>query len=372
MAQGKNQTPYYQQIADKLIKQLEEGTASWQKPWKPGEIRMPHNPVSGSKYRGSNALWLEMQGRGDPRWMTYKQAQSIGAQVVKGEKGTLIQYWKFTDQIPMRDKNGKVVTNADGSKKMVTIRLDRPKVFSAVVFNAGQVNGITPLEVVEPEWDRHERAETILNHSGVSIHHDQANGALYKLSTDSIHLPGREQFETADKYYATVLHELGHATGHPSRLDRGLSGAFGSETYAREELRAEIASLMIGDEVGIGHDPGQHAAYVKSWIKVLKEDPKEILRAARDAEAIMDHMVCLEKNINHESVRNAGHDKTNQQQTDEREENRLSKLAEEFATKKFSNEADRARFLEVVSERVHASQLKPRESAPEESLDLER
>ena len=373
MAQGKNQTPYYQQIAEKLIKQLEEGTAPWQKPWKPGEIRMPHNPVSGSKYCGSNALWLEMQGRSDPRWMTYKQAQSIGAQVVKGEKGTLIQYWKFTDQIPMRDKNGKGVTDADGNKKMVTIRLDRPKVFSAVVFNAGQVNGITPLEVVEPEWDRHERAEAILNNSGVSIYHDQVNGALYKMSADSIHLPGREQFETADKYYATALHELSHATGHPSRLDRELSGAFGSESCAREELRAEIASLMIGDEVGIGHDPGQHAAYVKSWIKVLKEDPKEILRAARDAEAIMDHLVVFEKNISHESVRDARHEKTNQQQTARKEDEPLIKQAEEFAARKFATEAERNHFLKLVSRRINASKLKTREnSRVEESLDLER
>lgn len=98
----KEKQPFYEQIADRLIKQLEEGTAPWQKPWEPGVSMMPQNPVSGSKYRGANALWLSMQGRSDPRWMTYKQAQGVNAQVQKGEKGTLVQYWKFQDSVPKK------------------------------------------------------------------------------------------------------------------------------------------------------------------------------------------------------------------------------------------------------------------------------
>lgn len=371
MHSGRNKTPYYQQIADKLIKQLEEGTAPWQIPWKPGELRMPHNPVSGAKYRGSNAIWLEMQGRSDPRWMTYKQAQSIGAQVMKGEKGTLIQYWKFTDQIPKRDQNGKVEIDANGKKKTVTIKLDRPRVFSAVVFNAAQIKGLEPLETKDPAWDRHERADAILNNAGVPIHHDQANRAFYRLTTDSIHLPGREQFETADRYYATALHEVGHSTGHPSRLDRDLSGSFGSEAYAREELRAEIASLMIGDEVGVGHDPGQHAAYVGSWIKVLKEDPKEILRAAKDAETIAEQVISLEKSISRESDQTSAIEKTGERQPGGGSEAELNfKLAKAFAAEKFPNENDRDRFLEQVSRRIDTQ--KTQERAQEESQDLER
>ncbi|WP_256562624.1 zincin-like metallopeptidase domain-containing protein, partial [Pseudomonas sp. HMSC066A08] len=114
-------------------------------------------------------------------------------------------------------------------------------------------------------------------------------------STDSITLPERNQFPTADNYYATALHELGHWTGHPSRLDRDLAHPFGSEGYAREELRAEIASLMLGERLEIGHDPGQHAAYVGSWIKALKEDPKEIFRAASDAERISGYVMDFEQ-----------------------------------------------------------------------------
>jgi antirestriction protein ArdC len=287
--------PYYKMIADRLIKQLEEGTAPWQKPWEPGLERLPHNPVSGTRYKGANALWLAMQGRSDPRWMTYKQAQKIGAQVQKGEKSVWVQYWKFTDQVPKKDEKGKILRDGKGRPITEEVVLDRPKVFSSRVFNAEQIKGLPPLEKKEPAWDRHERAERILAGSGAKILHDQADRAFYRPSTDSIHLPDHEQFKAADNYYATALHELGHWTGHGSRMGRDLSGGFGSESYAKEELRAEIASLMVGDELGTGHDPGQHAAYVKSWVKVLEEDPKEILRASRDAEKIMSLVMSYEK-----------------------------------------------------------------------------
>jgi antirestriction protein ArdC len=135
----------------------------------------------------------------------------------------------------------------------------------------------------------------VLEASGVEIRHDQADRAFYRPATDKTHLPPRDSFQSADSFYSTALHELGHASGHPSRLDRDLAHPFGSVGYAKEELRAEIASLMIGDQLGIGHDPGQHAAYVKSWVKVLKVDPKEILRASRDADKITAYVLGLEK-----------------------------------------------------------------------------
>ena len=287
--------PYYEQVANKLIEQLEAGAAPWQKPWEPGSIHLPHNPVSGTRYKGSNALWLEMQGRGDPRWMTYKQANGVGAQVRRGEKGTLVQYWKLTDQIAVKDERGKPLKDAEGNTVYRSVQLDKPKVFSAVVFNAEQIDGLPPLQIKTPDWDRHERAEAVLQASGVEIRHDQADRAFYRPATDRIHLPPRESFQGADTYYATALHELAHASGHPSRLDRDLAHPFGSVGYAKEELRAEIASLMVGDQLGIGHDPGQHAAYVQSWVQVLKEDPKEILRASRDADKIAGYVLALEK-----------------------------------------------------------------------------
>jgi len=234
-------------------------------------------------------MWLQMQNRGDPRWMTYKQAQSVEAQVRKGEKGILVQYWKLNDKVPVKDGRGKPLRDADGNRVYRTIQLERPRVFSASVFNAEQIDGLPPLEVKALDWDRHERAEATLKATGIEIRYDQANKAFYRPATDRIHLPPRDSFASADRFYSTALHEAAHGSGHSSRLDRDLAHPFGSEGYAKEELRAEIASLMIGDQLGIGHDPGQHAAYVKSWVKILTDEPKEILRAARDADKITDY-----------------------------------------------------------------------------------
>ncbi|WP_133408266.1 ArdC family protein [Parashewanella tropica] len=311
----KNKVPYHEQIANKLIEQLKQGTAPWQLPWKPGEPRMPHNPVSGTKYKGSNAIWLAMQGREDPRWMTFKQANSLDAKVMKGQHGTIVQYWKLFDKVDKTDSNGKKILGADGKPIKETIKLEKPRVFSAVVFNAAQIEGLPELKIKkEPDWQRHERAEKIINNLGVSVHHDQHDNAYYSPSSDSIHLPAKSQFETADRYLATIFHETAHSTGHSSRLDRDLSGRFGDESYAKEELRAEIASLMIGDELQIGHDFGQHAAYVGAWIQVLQDDPKEILRASRDAEKIQQFVMGLEyENISDKTVVSSDKKKTKPQ-----------------------------------------------------------
>lgn len=288
---------YAEQVAAKIIEQLEQGTAPWQKPWQPGELRLPYNPTTGKEYKGMNSLWLHAQGNSDPRWMTYNQAAGEGAQVRKGEKGSHIVYWKFSDEKKATDEQGKPIIDPEtGKQKTIQVQLERPRSFTAVVFNASQIDGLPPLEArpVGPEPERHALAETIMANSGAKIHHEAGDRAFYRPSTDSITLPERKQFDTADNYYATALHELGHWTGHPSRLDRDLSHPFGSEGYAREELRAEIASLMVGERLDIGHDPGQHAAYVGSWVKALKEDPKEIFRAASDAERIASYVMGFE------------------------------------------------------------------------------
>lgn len=289
---------YAEEVASRIIEQLEQGTAPWQKPWQAGELRLPYNPTTHKEYRGMNSLWLHAQGLTDPRWMTYNQAASEGAQVRKGSKGTAIVYWKFTEEHKATDEQGRPILDPEtGKPKTLTVSLERPRSFMAVVFNAEQIDGLPPLESkpLGSEPERHARAELILTHSGADIRHQSGDRAFYRPSTDQITLPERAQFSTADTYYATALHELGHWTGHPSRLDRDLSHPFGSEGYAREELRAEIASLMLGERLDISHDPGQHAAYVGSWIKVLKEDPKEIFRAAAEAERMTSYVLNFEQ-----------------------------------------------------------------------------
>lgn len=285
-------TEYVNEVARSIIEQLKAGTAPWMKPWQPGERFMPYNPTSGNEYRGMNAMWLlsqaEARGYSDARWMTYRQAQTHDAQVRKGEKGTVIQYWKWQGTEPVRDASGAPVLDEEGRPEMRIVRYERPRVWAAVVFNAEQIDGLAAAadRPVRREWERHKQAETILTNSHASIRHVRGDLAVYRLSEDRIVLPERAQFSTADRYYGTALHELGHWTGHPSRLARDIDHPFGSEAYAREELRAEIASLMLNEQLGIGHDPGQHVAYVGSWIRALQEDPREIFRAAAEAEKI--------------------------------------------------------------------------------------
>jgi putative DNA primase/helicase len=292
--------PFHEVVAEKLIEQLKAGTAPWQKPWQPGEPNslMPMNPTTGKRYKGINAIHLMAQGRDDSRWMTYKQAGAAGAQVRKGEKGTPVQYWKFSEEQDKLDDQGRPIRDANGEKVKQTVQLERPRVFFATVFNAEQIDGLPPQQIkpkAEQQWDAVERAEHILQASGARISHSAGDRAFYRPSTDSITLPEKSQFESADRYYATALHELGHWTGHPSRLDRDLAHPFGSEGYAKEELRAEISSMIVGDELGIGHDPEQHAAYVGSWIKALQDDPLEIFRASSDAEKIHDYVLAFEQ-----------------------------------------------------------------------------
>ncbi|HAT8603968.1 zincin-like metallopeptidase domain-containing protein [Legionella pneumophila] len=288
---------HHQMVANQIIESLKQGTAPWLKPWEPGigNGQIPFNPVTGKRYRGINALYLMLNQTGDNRWLTYKQAQSIDAQVRKGEKGTTVQYWKFVEEKVKKDETGKSILDEHGNPVKVQVNLERPKVFYAKVFHASQIENMPELVQKEQDWSLIERADNLLLNSGATIVHSEADRAFYRLSTDSIHLPPKAQFKSAAHYYATALHELGHWSGHSSRLNRDLSHPFGSEGYAKEELRAEIASILLGAELGIGHDPSQHTAYIKSWIRVLEDDPLEIFRASADAEKIVNHIFSLEQ-----------------------------------------------------------------------------
>ena len=285
-----------EEVASRLIEQLEKGTAPWQKPWS-GVISRPHNPLTASQYSGANWLFLqmaaEMQGFSDPRWMTFKQITDAGGHVKKGSRGVPCLYW--ADK--WLDKDGKPLSAKEVRELPPELRQRILIPCRFVVFNAEQTEGLNLPEWNAPEvtWNPNERAEKILKASNAVINHKFGNAAFYSPSTDSITLPERGQFAKASDYYDTALHELGHWTGHESRLNRDLSGRFGTPDYAKEELRAEIASMMLASEIGLPHNTQQHAAYVSSWIKVLKEDPAEIIRASADAQKITDFVKNLEQ-----------------------------------------------------------------------------
>ncbi len=282
---------YRKAVTERLIGMLESGTAPWQKPWDAGIAAMnrPHN-FNGRPYHGVNALMLWCtaidKGYEDPRWLTFKQVNKLGGHVNKGEKAQIVEYWQWE----------KEVENPETGEKE-KVPLEHPKVYRAAVFNADQCTGLPKLRRQAQKWSPVERAENIIAANGVPVTHNTDGSAFYSPGGDFICLPPRESFATVDAYYSTLLHEVGHSTGHPTRLNREFGGQFGSEGYAREELRAELASTFLCGELGIattGSDE-QHAAYVKSWVSALKNDYNEIFRAAADAEKICNYLYEREK-----------------------------------------------------------------------------
>jgi len=287
------------EVTDSIIKMLEGGVAPWQKPWE--GAAMPFNPTTERAYRGGNALHLLATGIGreyaDPRWMTYKQAADQGWQVRKGEKGTHIEFWEVKERSNEKDaapeQHGAESPAQEDGQRLIH------RVYT--VFNAKQIDGIpeyqakqhTPFEAIHA-------VERILSNSGARIEHDQLDNAFYNRRTDSIHLPPKDAFKDAPGYYGTALHELAHWTGHPSRLNRPTlsdSYRFGDLNYAKEELRAELASVFLAAELGIPNHPANHAAYVGSWIKALREDKNEIFRAAHEASTATDFVLSLDRDV---------------------------------------------------------------------------
>jgi antirestriction protein ArdC len=296
------QRQWEESVADRLIEQIREGTAPWQKPWNPkmGDDTA-RNAATGKAYKGINQLWLMSQGRNDPRWLTYKQAKDMGAQVRKGEKGVQVSYWKrFENKVKVKgvDKEGKnKESDPDQEEEENTRTRVRWQPFTSTVFNAEQIDGLPPYEPPEvetPTWEGHARADSIIANSGAEIRHKVGDRAFYSPTTDIIVLPERHQFDDADNYYSTALHELGHWTGHESRLDRPLMNCFGTTDYAQEELRAEIASMMLSREIGVGFNPHQSASYAASWSKKLSADGSEIHKATRDARKIKEYLLDFE------------------------------------------------------------------------------
>ena len=296
-----NQDDYHKEFAGKLKEQIEAGVAPWQKPWKPGESRLPKNIQTDKPYRGGNSVYLSVtqtaQGYSDNRWATYKQISEMGGQVRKGEKSTHVLFYKFDDEKKKAQEQPGTPTTEGQAEKQQT---RPPMVRCYAVFNVEQADGLK-LErkaddrTAEPEWKAHQTAERVIKESGVHVAHVRGDRAFYNIQTDKVTLPEREQFATANGYYQTALHELGHATGHPERMNRDTlkngAGHFGSVEYAREELRAEMSAMMTGDRVGVGHDGSRGAAYVQGWIKALDKDPKEIYKAAADAQKISDYLL---------------------------------------------------------------------------------
>jgi antirestriction protein ArdC len=258
----------------------------WLKGWQPGHApHGPWNPSTGKQYSGENAISLMIaqmdQGLDQAAWMTYNQAKAVGAQVEKGSSSVRIKkYIPRTDQELAKLEPGEYAG---------------PMIKYAHVFPVSMITGL-PEKLVAPTnpqlmdtLERHAACEELIdkaqNALGITIKYDREQ-PFYQPSTDTIHCPKPESFISPDHWYATILHEIAHATGHPSRLNRDMKALWGTPEYAKEELVAETASYFMGARLGIGHDPQNHAAYIQHWIDVLKTDNKALTYAAAQAERV--------------------------------------------------------------------------------------
>lgn len=282
----------FEEVADKLIKQLELGTSPFQKQWT--NIDLPYNAITEKAYRGLNSLQLTLQGYDDPRWATFNQAKEQGWQIKKGAKGSTINIVKTHYQQNVTE-NGKPIYDELGKNVKINLEYDKPIISSAKLFNAEQIIGIPKLqsESLESSWKDIKRIESLVKKANIILKHG-GNQAFYNPIVDSITLPKKSQFEDKKQYYSVLLHEMAHWTGHPSRMHRDLTGNFGSEKYAKEELRAEIASLLLGKDFKVGNYFNNSASYISSWIKLLKDKPFEIYKASSDAEKIRSYICDLE------------------------------------------------------------------------------
>lgn len=275
----------YQEVTDRIVEMLEQGVAPWRSPIMGAEAAgYPRNLVTDKPYRGVHVFLLAFnawsQGYGSSYWLTFNQAKTKGGMVRKGEKSSMVVFWK---QYETEDRD------TGEAKTVPVLRYYR-------VFNAEQCEGIEVPDATTftpADFAPLEACEHIVSGypNGPAIEHGGTR-AFYRPSTDTVRLPEPKRFTAGEAYYATLFHELAHSTGHSRRLDRGLDtepAPFGSPSYCREELIAEMAASFLSAEAGIHPATlGSSAAYLQGWLTCLKQDKKLVIQAARAGQKAAD------------------------------------------------------------------------------------
>ena len=262
----------YESITERIVSLLEAGTAPWMKPWKVSR-GLPRNLVSGKCYRGINTFLLHACQYESPFWLTYKQATEAGGHVRKGEKSCPVVFWK---QLDIQDEQ------TDEAKKIPFMRY-------YWLFNTAQIEGLREVPTLEQApTPADEIVAGMKNPPGIA---HGFSGAFYDPTADRIAMPDKGHFTAEADYYGTLFHELIHATGHKSRLDRLTATSFGSAQYGREELVADMGSAFLCGHAGIERQLESNASYLAGWLKALKADSKLIVQAAAQAQKASDYIL---------------------------------------------------------------------------------
>lgn len=278
----------YEVVTNKIIAQLEQGTIPWQKPW----FSVNHgawNGVTGRKYSLMNQMLLPKSGE----WASYNQWLRVGGQVKQGEKASLVIFWKWLSESE---------NNSEKDSEHQEIRQRKPCLKYYHVFHISQVDGVESMApeelseaIVEPVPEAERLLMDYINRERIQLESDWSDKACYSPMEDKIYLPRREQFRSPEAYVSTALHECGHSTGHESRLHRKgcQSVHFGSETYSKEELIAELTSISLMHDLGIATDDcfQNSASYIQSWMQVLHNDKRFVLSAAGQAEKAVKYIM---------------------------------------------------------------------------------
>jgi antirestriction protein ArdC len=282
----------YQEVTDRIIHELENGCVPWVQPWSGSRapLQMPRSAASRKFYGGINILilWDAVIRRGFAcqEWLTFRQALSLGGYVRKGERGTAIC---FADRFIPKAEQARAQEHGDAPNAV-------PFLKRFIVFNIEQCEGLPahiapPRPAPIPDHEKQPAAESLIAATGARFV-EGGGAAFYHRGEDFIRLPYRESFVSQPDYYCTALHELGHWTAHPSRLNRDLQHRFGSSAYAREELIAELTSAFLCAHLNIAPQI-RHADYLGHWLQILKEDARAIFHAASQASKATDFVLAF-------------------------------------------------------------------------------
>lgn len=285
-------------LVNKIIENMEKGYIFQREKWNSNLLK-PHNAYSNAYYKGSNRFRLlyeeDIKGYNDSRWLTYKQIEKINEgieeedkklKIKKHEKGTLLEKWIWQEE-------RKTINEETGEEEKVIVDLKRPIVRYFIVFNGEQIENMKPLELKEmQETDITKTADTFIKSSLCPIEEKVQDEAYYDPKEDKIALPPRNSFKNDKAFLGVLLHEMSHSTGHEGRIERKIRNLFGSDDYAKEELRAELSSFFLLSDLGISDKETfqDNSNYLKSWIQVLKDDPNELFKASNEAEIISNFL----------------------------------------------------------------------------------
>lgn len=311
-------TPARKALVDAVMKNLENGVGLWEQGWAGGDA--PVSGISGKRYNGINRMFLMAataeRGYSDNRWVTFKQMEDKGWSFKRDEEGrsrgknagVSIEYFELRDRETKQpfDRHTLDGMTADERNEYMDENVYPIRKYYRV-FNGDVIEGIPERERVEHDpTGRNDRAEALIKYWSETESPIKYGGSMayYSSTKDEIHLPEKQDFVDMPEFYSTALHEIGHSTGHETRLDRNLSGAFGSAEYAEEELRAEIASMFLEQDLGVAASEKHienNSAYIGSWKSKIKEDPNVLFKAIADAERMTKFVMAKEKEIKRET-----------------------------------------------------------------------